>query len=106
VLGGLAVVQDVFSRRIIGWSMRDDPKAGLFLDALGMAITSRGGRAAGVVAHSDHGSHRSLVYNPYAKKSEMRPRFGRRWPRTVCRSRSGSWDPRRSLRGSALLTFV
>ena len=52
----LAAVQDVFSRRIIGWSMRDDLKAELVLDALGMAVTSRGGDAAGVVAHSDHGS--------------------------------------------------
>jgi putative transposase len=51
----LAVVQDVFSRRIIGWSMRDDLKAELVLDALGMAVSSRGG-GAGVVAHSDHGS--------------------------------------------------
>jgi transposase InsO family protein len=31
----LAAVQDVFSRRIIGWSMRDDLKAELVLDALG-----------------------------------------------------------------------
>lgn len=52
----LAAVQDVFSRRIIGWSMRDDLKAELVLDALGMAVTARGGDAAGVVAHSDHGS--------------------------------------------------
>ena len=51
----LAVVQDVFSRRIIGWSMRNDLKAELVLDALGMAVSSRGG-GAGVVAHSDHGS--------------------------------------------------
>ena len=35
----LAAVQDVFSRRIIGWSMRDDLKAELVLDALGMAVS-------------------------------------------------------------------
>jgi putative transposase len=52
----LACVQDVFSRRIIGWSMRDDLKADLVLDALGMAVTARGRDTAGVVAHSDHGS--------------------------------------------------
>jgi putative transposase len=52
----LAAVQDVFSRRIIGWSMRDDLKSELVLDALGMAVTSRGGDSTGVVAHSDHGS--------------------------------------------------
>ena len=43
----LAAVQDVFSRRIIGWSMRDDLKAELVLDALGMAVSSRGDQAAG-----------------------------------------------------------
>jgi putative transposase len=42
----LAAVQDVFSRRIIGWSMRDDLKAELVLDALGIAVTARGGDAA------------------------------------------------------------
>jgi putative transposase len=67
----LACVQDVFSRRIIGWSMRDDLKSELVLDALGMAVTARGGNGAGVVAHSDHGSqYTSLVYGAaYAKQS-------------------------------------
>ena len=66
----LAAVQDVFSRRIIGWSMRDDLKSELVLDALGMALTARGQDAAGVVAHSDHGSqYTSLVYGTYAKQS-------------------------------------
>lgn len=66
----LAAVQDVYSRRIIGWSMRDDLKAELVLDALGMAVGSRGDAAAGVVAHSDHGSqYTSLVYGAYAKQS-------------------------------------
>jgi putative transposase len=68
----LACVQDVFSRRIIGWSMRDDLKAELVLDALGMAVTSRGANTAGVVAHSDHGSqYTSLVYGAYAKQSAI-----------------------------------
>jgi putative transposase len=66
----LAVVQDVFSRRIIGWSIRDDLKAELVLDALGMAVSVRGDQAAGVVAHSDHGSqYVSLAYGAYAKQS-------------------------------------
>jgi putative transposase len=68
----LAAVQDVFSRRIIGWSMRDDLQAELVLDALGMAVSARGGDAAGVVAHSDHGSqYTSLVYGAYAKQSRI-----------------------------------
>jgi putative transposase len=65
----LAAVQDVFSRRIVGWSMRDDLKAELVLDALSMAVTQR--RPDGeLVAHSDHGSqYTSLVYGTYAKIS-------------------------------------
>ena len=43
----LAAVQDVFSRRVIGWSMRDDLQAELVLDALGMAVTARGPRLGG-----------------------------------------------------------
>src|SRR5437773_92857 len=63
------IVQDAFSRRIIGRSMRGDLKADLVLDALGMAVSTRG-PAAGVVAHSDHGSqYTSLVYGAYAKQS-------------------------------------
>jgi putative transposase len=66
----LAAVQDVFSRRIIGWSMRDDLRSELVLDALGMAVNARGSNSAGVVAHSDHGSqYTSLVYGAYAKQS-------------------------------------
>jgi len=35
-----------------------------------MAVTARGDEAAGVVAHSDHGSqYTSLVYGSYAKQS-------------------------------------
>jgi putative transposase len=65
----LAAVQDVFSRRIVGWSMRDDLRAELVLDALGMAVAQRG-TSAGVVAHSDHGSqYTSLAYGTYAKSS-------------------------------------
>ena len=38
--------------------MRDDLEAELVLDALGMAVTTRGDEAAGVAADSDHGSNR------------------------------------------------
>ena len=72
----LAAVQDVFSRRIVGWSMRDDLRAELVLDALGMAVAQRG-TAAGVVAHSDHGSqYTSLTYGTYAKTSGIELSMG------------------------------
>lgn len=64
----LAAVQEVFSRRIVGWSMRDDLKTDLVLDALGMAVANR--RPANVIAHSDHGTqYTSLAYGTYAKTS-------------------------------------
>jgi hypothetical protein len=40
--------------------MRDDLKAEFVLDALGMAVTTRGDAAAGVAAHSDKGSQLEL----------------------------------------------
>jgi len=51
----LAVVLDAYSRRIVGWSMRDDLKTELVVEALGMAVT-RHKPPAGVVHHSDRGS--------------------------------------------------
>jgi putative transposase len=51
----LAVVEDMFSRKIVGWSMRDDLKADLVVDALAMAVTRRK-PPAGVVFHSDRGT--------------------------------------------------
>jgi putative transposase len=73
----LAVVQDVFSRRIVGWSMRDDLRAELVLDALGMAVAQR--RVGdGLVAHSDHGSqYTSLAYGTYARPRASSCRWAR-----------------------------
>jgi hypothetical protein len=69
--------QDVYSRRIVGWSMRDDLQTDLVLDALGMAVTARGAECAGVVAHSDHGSqYTSLRYGRYAKQSQIELSMG------------------------------
>jgi putative transposase len=50
-----AFVQDLFSRRIVGWQVADHLGADLALDALDMAIWARGGRADGLVHHSDRG---------------------------------------------------
>jgi putative transposase len=51
----LAVVLDLFSRQVIGWSMGDNNNACLVSDALMMAIKRRG-KANGVIVHSDQGS--------------------------------------------------
>jgi putative transposase len=55
----LAVVMDVYSRKIVGWAMREDLKAELVVDALGMAVARRRPRP-GLVHHSDRGSQPGL----------------------------------------------
>lgn len=51
----LATVIDLYSRRVIGWSVAAHMRTELVVDALKMAIATRGGTvAAGVVFHSDH----------------------------------------------------
>ena len=52
----LATVIDVFSRRVIGFSLADHMRASLVCDALPMAVATRGGNVAGVIFHSDRGS--------------------------------------------------
>lgn len=51
----LAVVLDLFSRKIVGWSMSDRMKRGLAMDALRRAIALRK-PGEGLVHHSDRGS--------------------------------------------------
>jgi putative transposase len=51
----LAVVEDLFSRTIVGWSMGATMTSRLVVDALGMAVEKRL-PGAGLVAHSDRGS--------------------------------------------------
>lgn len=55
----LAVVLDVYSRRVIGWSMSSNRKTQLVVDAVAMAVARRGGNVAGVIQHSDHGGEYS-----------------------------------------------
>jgi len=50
----LAVVMDLFSRRIVGWSMADHLESSLCLDALSMAIGYRT-NVEGLIHHSDRG---------------------------------------------------
>jgi len=58
----LAVVIDVFSRMIVGWSMRADMKADLVIDALSMAVGRRR-PDGGLMHHSDRGSqYTSLAF--------------------------------------------
>jgi putative transposase len=51
----LAVILDLRSRRVVGWSMSQSMERGLVLDALRMAL-SRRNPGVGVLHHSDRGS--------------------------------------------------
>jgi putative transposase len=51
----VAAVLDLFSRRIVGWSMKADRDASLVMDALMMAVWRRG-KADALLHHSDQGS--------------------------------------------------
>ena len=50
----LTVVLDLFSRQVIGWSMKSNPRADLVIDALLMAIWRRSPQQR-VLIHSDQG---------------------------------------------------
>lgn len=51
----LAVVEDLFSRMVVGWSMAETMESRLVVDALEMAVRRRL-PGEGLVAHSDRGS--------------------------------------------------
>ena len=52
----LAVVIDLFSRKVVGWSMRPDMHRSLVIDALEMGIYQRLPRKGELIFHSDRGS--------------------------------------------------
>jgi putative transposase len=51
----IAIVEDLFSRKVVGWSMADHMESRLVVDALEMAVQRRL-PGEGLVAHSDRGS--------------------------------------------------
>jgi putative transposase len=72
----LAAVVDAHSRFCCGWSMRDDLKADLVIDALGMATTRRRPRP-GLVHHSDRGGqYRSLAFGRTLRESGILASMG------------------------------
>lgn len=85
----LAVVIDLFSRKIIGWSMRADMKTDLPLEALKMAIRARKPRG-GIIHHSDRGvQYASLLYQEALLSAKMicsMSRKGNCWDNAVTES--------------------
>jgi putative transposase len=67
----LGLVMDVCTRRIVGWSMREDLQAELVVDALGMAVTRRRPNRR-VIHHSDRGSqYASLLFGRTLRASGL-----------------------------------
>jgi len=51
-------VIDLFSRKVVGWSMRPDMQRSLVIDALAMAWFKRNpGKKAGLIFHSDRAAN-------------------------------------------------
>jgi putative transposase len=72
----LVAVQDVFSRRIVGWSMADHMRTELVTDALQMAIAQRR-PAPGLIWHSDQGSQFvSLAFGQQARAAGIAHSMG------------------------------
>ena len=71
----LAIVLDVYSRRIVGWAMAPHLKTDLVLDALDMALAQR--RPAGVIHHSDRGcQYTALAFGQRCEAMGVRPSRG------------------------------
>ncbi|MGY3676932.1 transposase InsO family protein [Streptomyces sp. TE33382] len=49
----LARVIDIYSRRVLGYSMASHMRAELVVDAMKTAVTTRGGNVSGVIFHAD-----------------------------------------------------
>ena len=71
----LAVVLDVFSRRIVGWAMANHLRTELVLEALNMAVWQR--RPERVIHHSDRGGqYTSIAFGKRCRKAGVRPSMG------------------------------
>jgi putative transposase len=76
----LAVVMDLFSRRIVGWSMRGDMRSEIVIDALEMAWFQRSpDKDRGLIFHSDRGSqYASREFNQVLDECRITPSMSRK----------------------------
>jgi putative transposase len=71
----LAVVIDVWSRKVVGWSMATHLKTELVLAALDVAVAQR--QPQSVVLHSDHGTqYTSIAFGQRCRQAGIRPSMG------------------------------
>lgn len=71
----LAIVLDVWSRRIVGWAMANHLRTELVLDALDMALAQR--RPESVIHHSDRGcQYTSYAFGKRCREAKVVPSMG------------------------------
>jgi putative transposase len=71
----VAIVLDVYSRRVVGWAMATHLRTELVLDALNMAIYRR--NPTNVIHHSDQGTqYTSIAFSLRCKEAGVRPSMG------------------------------
>jgi putative transposase len=84
----LAVVMDLFSRKIVGWAVRPTIHRELVLDALASAVQSR--RPRNTLIHSDQGTqYGSDAWCRFCKANHLEPSMSRRancWDNAVAES--------------------
>lgn len=74
----LTVVIDLFSRKVIGWTMKSSPKADLVIDALLMAVWRRRPQAK-VLVHSDQGiQYTSTDWRSFLKEHNLEASMSRK----------------------------
>jgi putative transposase len=71
----LAIVLDVWSRRVVGWAMETHLRTELVLGALNMALAQRQPQA--VIHHSDHGcQYTSYAFGKRCREMNVMPSMG------------------------------
>jgi putative transposase len=106
----LAVVIDLFSRQVIGWSLRQDMTRDIVIDALRMAWFKRHpSKQAGLMFHSDRGSqYASKDFRDVLSEYGITPSMSRRgncWDNACSETLFGSLKVKR-LHGRRLETRV
>lgn len=97
----LAVVLDLYARRVVGWQVSNTPDTTLVLQALGRAVETRQ-PAKGLLFHSDQGvQYRSQGYQRYLRQHQISPSMSRKgncWDNApmerLFRSLKTEWMPR------------
>jgi putative transposase len=90
----MRVIIDLFSRRVVGWSMADHMRTELVLTALEAALGQRVPSQTGLVFHSDRGSqYTSADYQAALLKADINGSMSRRancWDNAVAESFFGT----------------